>query len=161
MTEPPHLRRILIAWAVVSVIATPIVVLVEAPGFPPGQGSNEASGQVIDNTVLLGMVTPVAALMVVFFAYVLATFRHRGTEVGEGVAIRGDRRLATIWLATTLAIVLFLATFGTTRLFGGTGAGGGQGANPIAKPSTGPSIPVQVIAQQWEFTYRWPTFGGV
>src|SRR3954447_16218948 len=126
MTEPSHLRRILIAWAVVSVIATPIVVLVAAPGFPPGQGTNEASGQVIDNTVLLGMVTPVAALMVVFFVYVLATFRHRGTEteVDEGVAIRGDRRLATIWLATTLAIVLFLATFGTTRLFGGTGAGG-------------------------------------
>jgi cytochrome c oxidase subunit II len=161
MREPPHLRRILIAWAIVAVIATPIVIFVAAPGFPPGQGSNESSGQVIDNTVLLGIVTPVAALMVVFFGYVLTTFRQRDGEPGDGVAVRGDRRLATIWLVATLAIVLFLATFGTTRLFGGTGAGGGQGPNPIAKPSTGPSIPVQVIAQQWEFTYRWPTFGGV
>jgi cytochrome c oxidase subunit 2 len=161
MSEPPHLRRILIAWLVLSLIATPIVILVAAPGFPPGQGSNEASGQVIDNTVLLAIVTPVAALMIVFFAYVLTTFRRRDDRAEDGPAVRGDRRLATIWLTTTIVIVLFLATFGTTRLFGGTGAGGGQGPSPIAKPSTGPSLPVQVIGQQWEFTYRWPTFGGV
>src|SRR5947207_12037900 len=145
MSEPPHVRRILIAWLVLSLIATPIVVLVAAPGFPPGQGTNEASGQVIDNTVLLGIVTPVAALMVVFFVYVLTTFRQRDSGPAEGVAIRGDRRMTTIWLTTTIVIVLFLATFGTTRLFGGTGAGGGQGPDPVARPSTGPSLPVQVI----------------
>jgi cytochrome c oxidase subunit 2 len=30
----------------------------------------------------------------------------------------------------------------------------------VAKPS-GLVLPVQVIAQQWEFTYRYPTYGGV
>ena len=91
MPEPPHFRRILILWAALSIIATPIVVLVWAPGLPPGNGSNAASGQVTDNTVLLGVVTPIAALMVVYFAYALIVFRRRDDGPDEGVAIYGDR----------------------------------------------------------------------
>jgi cytochrome c oxidase subunit 2 len=159
MREPNHLRRILIAWLVLSVVATPIVVLLAAPGLPPGDTTSQASGQVTDNTVLLAIVTPIAALMVVFFAYALTTFRHRAGEPEEGPAIYADRRITTTWRAATTGIVLFLAVYGTARLFD-NGSGGGQGSNPIAKPD-GPVMPVQVIAQQWEFTYRWPTFGGV
>ena len=62
------------------------------------------------------------------------------------------------WPSTSV-IVLFLATYGTVRLFD-EGSGGGQGADPIAKPS-GDQLQVQVIGQQWAFTYRFPTFGGV
>ncbi len=159
MPEPPHFRRILILWAALSIIATPIVVLVWAPDLPPGNGSNAASGQVTDNTVLLGVVTPIAALMVVYFAYALIVFRRRDEGPEEGLAIRGDRGIQTTWLAATSVIVLFLATYGTIRLFD-EGSGGGQGADPVSKPS-GDVLPVQVIAQQWAFTYRWPTFGGV
>ena len=159
MPEPPHIRRILILWAALSIIATPIVVLVWAPDLPPGNGTNAASGQVTDNTVLLGVVTPIAALMIVYFAYALIVFRRRDDGPDEGVAIRGDRGIQTTWLAVTSVIVLFLATYGTVRLFD-EGSGGGQGADPVAKPS-GSVLPVQVIAQQWAFTYRFPTFGGV
>jgi cytochrome c oxidase subunit II len=159
MPEPPHFRRILILWAALSIIATPIVVLVWAPDLPPGNGTNAASGQVTDNTVLLGVVTPVAALMIVYFAYALIVFRRRDDGPDEGVAIHGDRGIQTTWLAVTSVIVLFLATYGTVRLFD-EGSGGGQGADPVAKPS-GSVLPVQVIAQQWAFTYRFPTFGGV
>ena len=159
MPEPPHFRRILILWAALSIIATPIVVLVWAPGLPPGNGSNVASGQVTDNAVLLGVVTPIAALMIVFFAYALIVFRRRDEGPEEGLAIREDRGIQTTWLAATSVIVLFLATYGTIRLFD-EGAGGGQGADPVAKPS-GSVLPVQVIAQQWAFTFRYPTFGGV
>ena len=159
MPEPPHFRRILILWAALSIIATPIVVLVWAPDLPPGNGANAASGQVTDNTVLLGVVTPVAALMIVYFAYALIVFRRRDEGPEEGVAIRGDRGIQTTWLAVTTVIVLFLATYGTVRVFD-EGSGGGQGSDPVAKPS-GNVLPVQVIAQQWAFTYRFPTFGGV
>ena len=92
MPEPPHFRRILILWAALSIIATPIVVLVWAPDLPPGNGANAASGQVTDNTVLLGLVTPIAALMIVYFAYTLIVFRRRDEGPDEGVAIRGDTR---------------------------------------------------------------------
>ena len=159
MPEPPHFRRILILWAALSIIATPIVVLVWAPDLPPGNGTNAASGQVTDNTVLLGVVTPIAALMIVYFAYALIVFRRRDEGPEEGLAIRGNRGIQTTWLAATSVIVLLLAGYGTIRLFD-EGAGGGQGADPVAKPS-GSVLPVQVIAQQWAFTYRYPTFGGV
>ena len=49
-----HFRRIALLWLVATVILTPIVVFVVGPGIPPGNGTVEASGQVTDNTVLLG-----------------------------------------------------------------------------------------------------------
>jgi cytochrome c oxidase subunit 2 len=161
MPEPPHFRRILILWAALSVVATPLVIFLFAPGLPPGNDSSQGAGQVTDNTVLLGIVTPVAALLVVFFAYSLIVFRHRESdpEDVEGLAIRGNAGVQNTWLAVTSVIVLFLASYGTVRLFD-NGSGGGQGADPVAKLA-GDNLQVQVIAQQWAFTYRWPAYGGV
>jgi cytochrome c oxidase subunit 2 len=159
MPESSHLRRILIFWVALSVVATPLVVFVLAPGLPPGNDTAEASSQVTDNTVLLGIVTPIAALIFVYFAYALIVFRRREGEPEEGPAIRGDRGIQTTWLVVTSVIVLFLAGYGTVRLFE-SGSGGGQGADPLVKPS-GDKLQVQVIAQEWEFTYRYPSFGGV
>jgi cytochrome c oxidase subunit 2 len=159
MPEPPHFRRILILWAALSIIATPLVVFLWAPDLPPGNNSNAGSGQVTDNTVLLGVVTPIAALMIVYFAYVLIVFRRRDEGPGEGEAILGHQGIQTTWMAVTSVIVLLLATYGTVRLFD-EGSGGGQGSDPVARPD-GHQLPVQVIGQQWAFTYRWPTFGGV
>ena len=64
------------------------------------------------------------------------------------------------WLSVTTVAVLFLAVFGTTELLTGHGSGGGQGPKPLV-PVKGSTLPVQVIAQQWEFTFRYPTYGGV
>ncbi len=160
MNEPNHMRRIAIAWLVLSAIATPIVIAVIAPTLPPGTGSTASSGQVFDNTVLLGVVTPIAAAILVYFVYSLVAFRRREAEPQqEGVAIRDDSRVHTAWLVVTTIIVGGLATFGTIQL-ADAGAGGGQGPSPEFKPS-GKTLPVQVIAQQWQFTYRFPTFGGI
>jgi cytochrome c oxidase subunit 2 len=159
MPEPPHLRRLLIMWIALSVVATPLAVLLLAPALPPGKASSEASGQVVDNTVLLGIATPIAALILVYFVYVLIVFRRRGPESDEGVAIHGDNRIQTTWIVATSAVVLFSAVYGTVRLLD-NGAGGGQGSSPIAKPSGDP-LRIQVIAQNWAFTYRFPSFGGV
>jgi cytochrome c oxidase subunit 2 len=159
MPEPPHLRRILIIWIAVSIVATPIVVLLWDPALPPGKQGNDAQGVVTDNTVLMGIATPIAAALIVYFAYVLIVFRQRGPEPEEGVAIHGDHRVQTTWLAVTSVIAVFLASFATVRLLNG-GAGGGQGPDPLSKPSGHP-LQIQVIGQQWNFTYRFPSFGGV
>ncbi len=153
------MRRIVIGGLVLSAIATPIVVAVIAPTLPPFDGTDASKGQVFDNTVLLGIVTPIAAMMIVFFAYTLVVFRHHDPGPQEGVAIDHDSRVGTWWLAVTTAIVLFLAAFGTVELTD-AGAGGGQGPSPAWKPS-GKLLPIQVIGQQWQFTYRYPTYGGV
>ncbi len=164
MTGGQHFRRVVILWLISSVILTPIVVFVLAPGMPPGNGSVEASGQVSDNTVLLGLATPVALAVLVYFGYALVAFRERDpSAVVDGPAIRGNATVQTWWLVVTTTIVLFLAVFGSVELLK-DGAGGGQGPNPIATPAAAkatPPLQVQVIAQQWQFTYRWPGYGGV
>jgi cytochrome c oxidase subunit 2 len=159
VNESRHLRRIVIASLILSAIATPIVVAVIAPTLPPGNATDASSGQVYDNTVLLGIVTPIAATIVVYFAYSLVVFRRRGEGSQEGEAIHDDAQVQTWWLVVTSIIVIFLAAFGTVEL-ADAGSGGGQGPDPAFKPS-GNTMPVQVIAQQWEFTYRYPTFGGI
>jgi cytochrome c oxidase subunit 2 len=159
MREPNHLRRIVLIWLVLTVIAWPLAVFVLDPDLPPGRDGDDAKAVVIDQTVLWAVAVPIALALLVYFAYVLITFRARGPELREGVAVRGDRRIGRIWLIVTSVIALSLATFGTVRLLEG-GAGGGQGPDPLTKPD-GERLEVQVIGQQWEFTYRFPSFGGV
>jgi cytochrome c oxidase subunit II len=97
----------------------------------------------------------------VYLAYALVAFRAaKGEGLVDGAPVRGHFKAQVAWLATTTAAVIFLAVFGTTELLADNGAGGGGGPNPVAKPS-GTVLPVQVIGQQWEFTYRYPTYGGV
>jgi cytochrome c oxidase subunit II len=164
MDETRHFRNVALLWLLASVIVTPIVVFVIGPGLPPGNGSVEASGQVTDNTVLLAAATPVALGVLVYMAYALWNFRERNPEVVvDGPPIRGDSSVQFWWLIVTTVLVLFLAGYGTVRLLA-DGSGGGQGPNPIAVPSApsgDPPLQVQVIAQQWEFTYRYPGYGGV
>jgi cytochrome c oxidase subunit II len=160
--EVNHWRRFVLWWLVTSVIATLVVVLVLAPGMPPGNGTVESSGQVFDNTVLLGVSTPLAMAVIVFFIYAIIAFREREPGIlRDGPPILGDARIQTWWLVVTTAVVLFLAVFGTVELES-NGAGGGQGPNPVSKPGNGTHVlQVQVIAQQWKFDYRWPAYRGV
>jgi cytochrome c oxidase subunit II len=162
MNEVNHWRRVVLWWVVASVIATPLVVFVAAPGLPPGNGTVQASGQVVDNTVLLGISTPVALMVVVYFIYALIAFREREPQaVLDGPPLRGHAGIQMWWLIATTAIVLCLAGYGTVRMLA-DGSGGGQGPSPIAAPAnSGNALQVQVIAQQWKFDYRWPAYGGI
>lgn len=160
MEGPNHARRFVTIWLLASVIATPLVVLLLGPILPPGKASEQASGQVTDNTVLLGMSTPVLLLVVLYLLYAIVYFRQPRGAVLEGPSVRGDARVQTVWLAVTITLVLSLAAYGTVRLYADHGAGSGSGPSPITRPP-GPRMPVQVIAQQWYFTYRYPTYGDV
>ena len=156
-----HGRRFLTAFIVLSVIATPLVAIFVGPLFPPGSASTQAHAQVTDNTWLIAFMTPPAVFVVLFLAYALSNFRSRTTTITDGPPIRGDVRIQTLWMVVTSAIVLFLAGFGSYELVQ-SGSGGGQGPNAAFKPSgASHAMDVQVIAQQWEFTYRYPTYGGV
>jgi cytochrome c oxidase subunit II len=160
MSEPNHARRFGVIWVVATLIATPLVIVLLGPILPPGKGSEQANGQVTDNTVLLGMATPVLLLVVIYLLYAAIYFRQPSGAVLEGPAIRGDARIQTTWIIVTSALVLSLAVYGTVRLLSDSGSGSGSGPAPLTVPS-GPKLPVQVIGQQWAFTYRYPTYGGV
>ncbi len=159
MAEPNHARRFTILWVVASLIATPLVIVLLGPILPPGNGSSQASGHVTDNTVLLAMATPVLLLVVLYLIYAVIAFRQPKGGVLEGPAVRGNQRLQTAWIVVTSALVLSLAVYGTVRLEE-DGAGSGGGPSPVVVPH-GKKLQVQVIAQQWEFTYRFPEYGGV
>jgi len=159
MAERNHARRFGAIWVVSTLIATPLVIVLLGPILPPGNGSEQASGHVTDNTVLLGMATPVLLLVVIYLLYAIVYFRQPQGAALEGPAVRGNPGLQTTWIVITSALVLSLAVYGTVRLEE-DGAGSGGGPSPLVVPS-GPKLPVQVIAQQWAFTYRYPTYGGI
>jgi cytochrome c oxidase subunit 2 len=159
MAEPNHARRFAILWVVASLIATPLVIVLLGPILPPGKGSEQAAGHVTDDTVLLGMATPVLLLVVLYLLYAVIVFRQPKGAVLEGPAMRGNQRIQTTWIVVTSVLVLALAAFATERLEQ-EGAGSGGGPSPVAVPG-GKKLQVQVIAQQWEFTYRFPEYGGV
>ena len=157
-----HGRRVVIAWLLLSVVATPLVAIYVGPLFPPGNATVQSQGQVFDNQVMTALMTPVICLLAVFFVYGLITFRAPENEaLLDGPPLRNDAKVQTLWIVITTAMVLFLAGFGTYELLK-DGAGGGQGPNPIAFPANHENaFQVQVIGQQWQFTYRYPSLGGL
>jgi cytochrome c oxidase subunit II len=157
-----HGLRVVVAWLVLSAITTPLVAVYVGPLIPPGNGSVQGQGQVFDNQVMTSLVTPILCLLAVFFAYALIQFHAKRSEaLVDGPPLRNDSRVQILWIVITTSMVLFLAGFGTYELLK-DGAGGGQGPNPIAFPAHHQSaFQVQVIGQQWEFTYRYPSLGGL
>jgi cytochrome c oxidase subunit 2 len=161
MTSTDHGRRFLVAWIALSVVATPLVGIFLGDVFPPGNASAQATQQTFDNAWLAAIMTPPALFVLVFLVYALTSFRSRTTELVDGPPVRGDSRVQTLWMVITGAIVLFLAGFGSYELVQ-SGSGGGQGPSAAFQPAGySKALDVQVIAQQWEFTFRYPTYGGV
>src|ERR1700722_9747026 len=159
-SEPNHTLRFGILWVVGTLIALPLAIWVIGPLIGPGSGSEQALGQSTDDTVLAALATPVLTLVVFYLIYASIFFRQERGGVLEGPAVRGHARVQTVWIVVTSLMVLAVAVFGTVRLEAGAGAGAGSGPNPLTGPK-GPKLPIQVIAQQWMFTYRYPTYGGV
>jgi cytochrome c oxidase subunit 2 len=161
-------------WLVVAVAGDLLIWFVLGPHLPPGIMGSAADGQQFDIKVMAVMATPVMLLVLVYFAYSLIVWRHRAGDEEDGPALHGNTRVQTTWITLTSVIVLCLAGFGTYQLVQPGGAGAGQGPSPIwnapgaqltaaqqtAPWSPGKAVVVQVIAQQWRFTYRYPQFGG-
>ena len=160
-TESPHHGRLLLViWLATSVIAVPLVIWVLGPHLPPGDFSNEASEQTSANIVLTAVCTPILLGVVIYFLYAVFTFRQRGDKLEDGAPIKGHARTQTLWIVLTSVVVLALAIWGSLVLVvSANGAGGGQGPSPVNPPS-GEKLQVQVIGQQWNWTYRFPAKSG-
>jgi cytochrome c oxidase subunit 2 len=158
---PNHGLRIFIIWLPLAVAADILLYFVYGPHMPPGRMSTSAASQQFDIKVMSVLAAPVMIFVLVFMAYSVIVWRHREGDEEDGPPIYGHARIQATWITVTAVIVLFLAGFGTYELAwpGFAGAGAGQGPSPIWKPN-GTPLQVQVIAQQWRFTYRYPQFGG-
>jgi len=160
--EPRHGVRITAIWAVATAIVLPLVIWVVGPHIPPGAMSQQTRDQHTVDVVLTALATPIVLMIWVYFGYAVTVFRQGGEAIVDGPPITGHRRIEATWLIATSALVLGLAVFGTADLLTTGGAGGGEGPNPAAKPADWrTALPVQVIGQQWLWTFRYPTYGGV
>jgi cytochrome c oxidase subunit 2 len=160
---PSHARAILLIWLAASAVAVPLIVLVLGPHLPPGNMTPEASEQTSANIVMTAVCAPIVLLIAVYFGYALRAFRARSGAIEDGAPVRGHASTQTLWLVLTSATVLALAVWGSLVLVvTAHGAGGGQGQNPVALPAgSKQALQVQVIGQQWNWTYRFPGYGAV
>jgi cytochrome c oxidase subunit 2 len=166
MNASRDIQRVVTIWVVLSVVADLLLGFLFAPHMPPGHFSNTASDQTQINNILALILAPIGIGVIVGFLYALTTFRAAAGPLQDGPPVKGHPRLQAGWVGVSTTIVIVLAIVGTIELLqsptsaSGAGAGGGQGAAAISNP-TGNPLQVQVIAQQWWFTYRYPQYGGV
>jgi cytochrome c oxidase subunit II len=157
------LRRLGIIWAVLSVIGVLAVIFLLGPHMPPGSDTSQAHAQRDANTIIAAVLTPIAIGLFLYFGFALTTFRQRG-GFEDGPAIYGDNQLQGYWIGTCVIVVLALAAYGTYALYAtesnAAGAGGGQGPTLISSAPAN-ALQVQVVSQQWQFTFRFPQYGGV
>lgn len=157
------LRAFAACWLVAAVVGD--ILLAIAP-MPPGRASDEAASQtsVIQLLALIAWPVFAAVTATLIFCFIVSRLAPPEGDVDAG-SLRGNARIQMLWIASTLVIVLALAVYGTIALANDQ-PGGGIATSRAAQPqvqvqsASGP-LEVQVIAQQWYFTYRYPSYGGV
>jgi cytochrome c oxidase subunit II len=159
--EPNHGMRIFLIWLPLAVIADLLIWFLLYPHMPPGRMSSSATHQAFDITYLALWAAPVLLFVWVYAGYALINWRHRAGDEEDGPPIFGNVRVQATWIGATTVIVLGLFVFGTVELIVPAGAGAGEGPAPIWKPNASNILEVQVIGQEWTFTYRYPQFGGM
>jgi cytochrome c oxidase subunit 2 len=155
---------LIVIWVVLSVIGVLLVFFALKPHMPPGNVSHQSADQTETNTVIAAIMTPIGVGVIAFLVYAVIVFRAREGDEEDGPYTKDNGRVQRTWILVTLAIVLGLAIYGTDELLsasaGIAGVGGGQGPTLIRSAPAG-SLQVQVIAQQWAFTYRYPQYGDI
>ncbi len=161
--EPRHFARMIAIWLMLSLILDPLFYFLVGPHVPPGTMTSTAEENQFDFNILIVIALPVLIAVWVYLGYSIVMWRAPKSGVADpvgGETARTHLGVQAAWIAITSVIVLFLAGFGTFELISTNGAGGGEGPNPIWTPTAAHILPIQVIGQQWAFTYRYPTFGG-
>ena len=160
-TERNHGLIIFLIWLPLAIVADLLIWFVLKPHMPPGDMSTSAQHQQFDWIFMALLCAPVLLFVWTYSAYALVNWRHREGDDADGPPIHHNVKIQATWIGVTAVIVLGLFVFGTVELIAPAGAGAGEGPAPIWKPSSANMLEVQVIGQQWAFTYRYPQFGGM
>ena len=156
-----HARKLAYLCIAITLISAPIAFWLLGPALPPGTGSFQDDNQVWVNRVILALVMPIYFCVVAGFIYSFVAFRRRDEQQGDPTPVPDDPRTQRYWIVATAAVAVFLWAFGTYEwIWAGVGSGGGQGPVPLVRPER-TDLEVQVIGQQWAFTYRYPSYGGM
>ena len=167
--DRPHMVRLLIIWVVLSVIG--VLAVLQIP-YPPYDQSVQGHDQSTTLRLLTALATPVFIGVVMMVVYSAIYFRRSTHELVDGPPMLGITPVQIAWVAISSILVLFLAVVGIATLSSSNvaqavgqpgraiGQSGGQTGSGTAGGS-GSELQIQVIAQQWYFTYRYADYGGV
>jgi cytochrome c oxidase subunit 2 len=159
--EPRHARRIFLIWLVLALVADLLIWFLWKPHLPPGDMTTSAEHQQMDIAILALAAAPVMLFVWTYFGYALTNWRYRDGDEDDGPPMFGHTGIQATWIIGTAVVVLAAFVFGTVELIIPAGAGAGEGPLPVWKPDGSNNLQVQVISQQWQFTYRYPQFGGM
>jgi cytochrome c oxidase subunit II len=168
-SDRTHAIRLLIVWAILSVIGVIIALQIH---IPPGDQSLQGAEQTRTMTLMTAMAAPIFIGVVLMIIYSAIFFRRTGPELVDGPPMLGNTPIQIIWVGGSTIIVLFLFIVGVSTLssstvaqtVGGPGHAIGQSSGQTGSGTAGGSgseLKVQVIGQQWYFTYRYADYGGV
>lgn len=164
-----HATRIAIIWLVASAI---VEILVGIIPIPSPALSSEALGEHQTVYMLFYVGAPIFVFVWVLFLYTIIVFRRQpGEGDGDPAAVPDSSPILLLWAGLSFLIVLFLAGWGTFTLHEITDQprvavaatsshthGEPHGAK-VAVAAT--PLDVQVVGQEWFWTFRYPTYGGM
>jgi cytochrome c oxidase subunit 2 len=179
--EVHHLRRITVIWLIISVVSDILFWFLLGPHMPPGRMTETAINNQKTFNILLVIAMPVLIGVWVYLGYASTVWSAKHENAPESVGgekARNNRKTEMWWITVTSVVVILLAAYGTYAVIVEHGSGGGEGPNPVWSPegstkfetaalsgnsswAPGQPLVVQVIAQQWKFSYRYPAFGGM
>ena len=167
--DRPHALRLLTIWLVLSIVGVIVALQIH---IPPGDQSIQGADQSRTMTLMTALATPIFIGVVLMIVYSAFAFRNRGPELVDGPPMLGNTPIQIAWITGSTILVLFLALVGITSLASSNvaqavgapgrsiGQSGGQTGSGTAGGS-GSELQIQVIGQQWYFTYRYQDYGGV
>ena len=158
--DRPHMIRLLIIWVVLSIIG---IIGVLQINYPPSDQTVQGQDQANTLRLLTVLATPVFVGVVMMVIYSAIYFRRDSPQLVDGPPMLGNIPVQVAWIAISSVIVLFLALVGIITLASSNGAQAvaTPGSGTAGGAAAGPEMQVQVIAQQWYFTYRYADYGGV
>lgn len=158
-----HVQRMMLIWLIEMAVLEPLIWFVIGPHIPPGSMTSAAHGDRYDAIVATMVANGGIAGVVIYFVYAFVVWRKpKGGRITDGPPLRSHVRTQFGYIGFVVCVVIGLFTFGTYELIIPNGAGGGEGPAPIWGPNAAKThvLPVQVIGQQWDWTFRYPTYGG-
>ncbi|HVB13776.1 MAG TPA: cytochrome c oxidase subunit II [Candidatus Dormibacteraeota bacterium] len=159
MSTNRHLIIPGIISAVLAVIGDLLVVFVLH--LPPGHATTAANDDTFTGQVFAIISWSVGAAVVTYAVYFLVLSK-RTTEAPatQHAYLRSHLVLQTAWIGTCIVLVMFAAGLGVVALEGQTSPNLVVPASALASGATHDPLIIQVIGQQWQFTYRYPQYGG-
>lgn len=158
-----HTIRIAGIWLVLCVL---VELFITTAPIPSPTGSPEAVGERQTLYVLFYVGAPLFVLVWVLCLY--AIFARRSGEEEGPPAPSGSISMLPLWTGIGFIIVIFLAGWGTFTLHEITAAprpsvavahSSRHGKTKIG--ATARPLIIQVIGRQWQWIFRYPSFGGM